>query len=201
MGSSADYSNFLLPGIIGIAVMVPAVDYTVGFISHLRAAGIFRKLAMTPMSRIEWNVSRIVTGTIIVLLSVAVSLIVAWLAFGIGPGVSVVSILLVLVGSVMFIGLGMIIAYIVKGEEAANAAFSITLPLIFLSGSIFPIGRLPWFLQDVAAISPLTYLNNGLRSAMTTGDTANAWVNLAIVGTVAIALFAIGVITLRWRDD
>jgi ABC-2 type transport system permease protein len=201
MGSSADYSNFLLPGIIGIAVMVPAVDYTVGFISRLRAAGIFRKLAMTPMSRIEWNVSRVITGTAIVLLSVAVSIIVARLAFGIRPGVSVVSILLVLAGSVMFIGLGMVIAYLVKGEEAANAAFTITLPLIFLSGSIFPVGRLPWFLQDVAAISPLTYLNNGLRGAMTTGDIANAWANLAIVSTVAIALFAIGVITLKWRDD
>jgi ABC-2 type transport system permease protein len=73
--------------------------------------------------------------------------------------------------------------------------------MIFLSGSIFPVGRLPWFLQDIAAISPLTYLNNGLRSAMTSGEMANAWANLAIVCTVAIALFAIGVITLKWRDD
>lgn len=200
-GSAASYADFLLPGIVGIAVMVPAVDYTVGFVSRLRAAGIFRKLAMTPMKRIEWNVSRVVTGTIVVLLSVIVALVAAWLAFGVIPGLSLVMVLLVLAGSVMFIGMGMIIAYVIKGEEAANAAFTITLPLIFLSGSIFPVGRLPWFLQAVAAVSPLTYLNDGLRSAMVAGNMASAAADLAIVSALAIVLFGIGVITLRWRED
>jgi ABC-2 type transport system permease protein len=109
--------------------------------------------------------------------------------------------LLVLAGSVVFIGLGMVIAYLIEGDEAANAAFAITLPLIFLSGSLFPVGRLPAFLQVMAAISPLTYLNDGLRSTMVTGDTRNALVDLAIVSTLAVALFAIGVIVLKWRDD
>ncbi len=202
MGSSAvSYGDFLLPGIVGIAVMVPAVDYTVGFIGRLRAAGIFRKLAMTPMKRVEWNVSRVVTGTAIVLLSVAVSLIVAWLAFGVYPGLNLMMALLVLAGSVMFIGMGMVIAYVVRGEEAANAAFTVTLPLIFLSGSIFPVGRLPWFLQAIAAISPLTYLNDGLRNAMAAGNMGSAMADLAIVSVLAAVLFAVGVIALRWRED
>ncbi len=199
--SAAGYADFLLPGIVGIAVMVPAIDYTVGYISRLRAAGIFRKLAMTPMRRVEWNVSRVVTGTAIVLLSVAVSLIVAWLAFGVSPGLNLMMVLLVLAGSVMFIGLGMVIAYVVRGEEAANAAFTITLPLIFLSGSIFPVGRLPGFLQVIAAISPLTYLNEGLRNAMAGGNMGAAMADLAIVSALAVVLFGIGVVTLRWKDD
>ncbi len=200
-GNAASYEDFLLPGIVGIAVMVSAVDYTVGFVSRLRAAGIFRKLAMTPMKRVEWNVSRVVTGTAVVLLSVAVSLIVAWLVFSIVPGLSFIMVLLVLAGAVMFIGMGMVIAYVVKGDEAANAAFTITLPLIFLSGSVFPVGRLPYFLQAVAAVSPLTYLNDGLRSASAAGGMGNAMTDLAIVSTLAIVFFAIGVIALKWRDD
>ena len=199
--NAVSYVDFLLPGILGIAVMVPAVDYTVGFIGRLRAAGIFRKLAMTPMKRVEWNVSRVVTGTIVVLLSVVVSLAVARLAFGIIPGLNLIMVLLVLSGSVMFIGMGMIIAYLIKGDEAASAAFTITLPLIFLSGSIFPIGRLPPFLQAIAAISPLTYLNGGLRSAMTEGSMGNAVSDLAIVSVLAVVLFGIGVAVLRWRED
>ena len=202
MGSGgASYAEFLLPGIVGIAIMVPAVDYTVGFVSRLRAAGIFPKLAMTPMKRIEWNISRVVTGTIIVLLSVAFSLIVAWLAFGADPGLSIMFILLVLSGSVMFIGIGMVIAYVVKGDAAANAAFTITMPLIFLSGSIFPVGRLPPFLQAIAAISPLAYLNDGLRCAMVTGNMANSMTDLAIVSVLAVILFGTGVIVLKWRED
>lgn len=202
MGSNAgSYADFLLPGIVGIAIMVPAVDYTVGFVCRLRSAGIFRKLAMTPMKRIEWNVSRVVTGTFVVLLSVAISLVVAWLAFGIIPVVSFMMVLLVLAGSAMFIGMGMVIAYIIEGDEAANAAFTVTLPLILLSGSIFPVGRLPPFLQAIAAVSPLTYLNDGLRSAMVTGDMGSAMVDVAIVGTLAIVLFGIGIFALRWKVD
>ncbi len=199
--AGVNYMDFLLPGILGIAIMGSAVDLTVGFVTRLRLAGIFRKLAMTPMTRIEWNVSRAITGTLIVILSVGLSLIVAGLAFGARPAINVVAVLLVLAGSVMFIGLGMVIAYLIKGEGSANAAFTITLPLIFISGSIFPVEKLPSFLQALAFISPLTYLNDGLRSAIVTGNMGDAWMNLAIVSAVAVVLFGIGVAVLKWREE
>jgi ABC-2 type transport system permease protein len=199
--SGTSYAEFLLPGILGIAIMGSAVDTTVSFIAKLRSSGVFRKLAITPMKRFEWNASRVVTGTIISMLSVLVSVIVAWLVFGVVPGISLAAVLLLLAGSVMFVGLGMIIAYIVKGEGSANAALTITLPLIFISGSIIPADQMPWFLKDLAIISPLTYLNNGLRSAMITGNTGDAWMDLAVVGVLAVLLFGIGVAVLKWRDE
>ena len=199
--SGTSYAEFLLPGILGIAIMGSAVDTTVSFIAKLRSSGVFRKLAITPMKRFEWNVSRVVTGAIISILSASVSVIVAWLVFGVVPGISLAAVLLVLAGSVMFVGLGMIIAYIVKGEGSANAALTITLPLIFISGSIIPADQLPWFLKDLAIISPLTYLNDGLRSAMITGNMGDAWMNLAIVGVLAVLFFGIGVAVLKWRDE
>jgi ABC-2 type transport system permease protein len=199
--SGTSYAEFLMPGILGIAIMGSAVDTTVSFIAKLRSSGVFRKLSITPMKRFEWNISRIVTGTIIALMSVAVSLIVAWLAFRVLPGINPAAVLLVLAGSVLFVGLGMIIAYIVKGEGSANAALTITLPLIFISGSIIPAGQMPWFLTDFAIISPLTYLNNGLRSAMITGNMGDAWMNLAIVAALAVTLFGIGTALLKWSAD
>ena len=199
--SGTSYAEFLLPGILGIAIMGSAVDTTVSFIAKLRSSGVFRKLAITPMKRFEWNASRVITGTIISILSAMVSIIVAWLVFGVVPGINLAAVLLVLAGSVMFVGLGMIIAYIVKGEGSANAALTITLPLIFISGSIIPADQMPWFLKDLAIISPLTYLNNGLRSAMITGNMGDAWMSLAIVGVLAVVLFGIGVAVLKWRDD
>ncbi len=41
---------------------------------------------------------------------------------------------------------------------------------MFLSGSIFPVNQLPWFLQIIPMISPLTYLNDGLQAAIVTGN-------------------------------
>ncbi len=196
-----NYLAFLFPGIIGIAVMGSALDLTVGFISNYRSTGLMRKLAVTPLSRVEWNLSRVLSGTIVALASVIVSIAIAWLAFGIYPAVNLLSLLLVLAGSIVFVGLGMVIANVVKDGDAASAAsFTITLPLILVSGSLFPVTQLPWFLQAIATVSPLTYLNDGLRSAIVTGNTGNAAVDLAILTALGILLFCIGVISSRWGD-
>jgi ABC-2 type transport system permease protein len=196
------YLDFLLPGILGIAIMGSTLDLTVGFIANYRATGVLRKLAVTPLSRIEWNLSRVVTGTIVALASVIVSLIIGWVAFGVHPAINVIMLLLVISGSVMFVGLGMLIAYVLKDGDAASAAsFTITLPLILVSGSLFPVQHLPEFLQTITSISPLTYLINGLRSAMVTGDMADATANLAIVAVLGVVLFGLGIAALKWKDS
>ncbi|WP_424358350.1 ABC transporter permease [Methanocella sp. MCL-LM] len=200
--SNISYIDFLLPGIIGMSIMSSAVNGTVSTTARNRATGVFRKLATTPISRIEWNAARIVTQTLIIMLSVAVSLAVAWLIFGIIPNINVVSVLMIVAGAAVFSGLGMILSAFVKDVDAAeNAASAITFPLMFVSGSFIPVGNMPWFLQFIADVSPLTYLNDGLRSSMITGNYGDALTNLAIVGVLGIILFGIGVAVLRWKED
>ncbi|WP_424358346.1 ABC transporter permease [Methanocella sp. MCL-LM] len=193
--------DFALPCIVGIAVMGSSLDLAVGFIANYRETGVLRKLAVTPLSRTGWNLSRAAAGTIVALSSVAVTLIIAWMAFGVHPVVNLLLLPLVVAGSVAFTGIGMVISRVIKDGDAASAAsFTLTLPLILVSGTLFPADRLPGFLQAVAAISPLTYLNEGLRAAVLTGDTAAALVNLAIVAGYGIVLFCAGVVTLKWKE-
>jgi ABC-2 type transport system permease protein len=201
--SGPDYVDYLVPGVLGIAVMAPAIDQTVGVIAGLRATGLLKKIATTPMSGLEWNLSRAVTGLSVSLFSVAASLLTAWLMFGYIPVINVIWILMVVAGSVMSVGLGMIIAYLVKDREAANmAAFTVTFPLILISGSIFPTGQLPEFLGAIVSVSPLTYVNNGLRgSMMATGNMSGAVADLAVVGLLGIALFFIGVVIQKRRKN
>jgi ABC-2 type transport system permease protein len=73
--------------------------------------------------------------------------------------------------------------------------------MMFLSGSLFPVDQMPWFLQIIAKISPLTYLNDGLRAAMITGNSSMILTSMAIVLVLAAVLFGIGVVTLKWKDD
>lgn len=200
--ASINYIDFLLPGVIGMSIMSSAVNGTVSTTARNRATGVFRKLATTPLSRIEWNAARIVTQTLIIMLSVTVSLIVAWLIFGIIPNINPVSVLMIIAGAAVFSGLGMILSAFVKDVDAAeNAASAITFPLMFVSGSFIPVNNMPWFLQFIADISPLTYLNDGLRSSMITGNYGDALTNLAIVGVLGIILFGMGVAVLKWKED
>ena len=129
------YMGYLLSGILGMCIMFSALNETMGTISRYRANGVFNMLSVTPMSTVEWNLARIISGTIIVLLSVAVALGAAWLAFGILPSINVLSVLLMITGSFMFIGMGMIIAYVFDDVRSPNMiSLMITLPLMMVSG-------------------------------------------------------------------
>jgi ABC-2 type transport system permease protein len=200
--SSMSYVDFLLPGIIGMTIMMTCVSGTAGTTAKNRARGVFRKLATTPLSRIEWNASRIIVQTIALMVSMAISLVVAYAAFQARPEINAVSVLLVVAGGVLFAGLGSLIAVFVRDEDmVTNAASMATFPIMFISGSFMPVESMPWFLQDLAAVSPLTYLNNGLRSAMIAGSYGDAFACLAIVGAFGIVLFGLGVMLLKWRED
>ena len=199
---SISYLAFLLPGIVGMSIMSSAVNGTVGQMAHNRATGVFRKLATTPMSRFGYNAGRIITQTIILMMSTAIALFAGYLAFGVVPNVNPMMIVMVIAGGAVFSGLGMIIASFIKDEDtAANAASALTFPLMFVSGSFFPIDQMPWFLQYLAKVSPLTYLNDGLRSSMITGNNDLALTSLAVVGVLGIVLFLVGVIVMKWKED
>ena len=63
-------------------------------------------------------------------------------------------------------------------------------PMMFLSGVIFPIQQMPWFMQEIAKLIPLTYAGDAMRKIML----LNA--NLADVSNDLIILLGFGVITL-----
>jgi ABC-2 type transport system permease protein len=197
------YLGYLMPGILGIAVMGSTIDLTVGVIAGYRAAGLLKKIATTPVSGVEWNLSRAITGLAVALLSVTASLLAAWLMFGYVPALNAIVIAMFVAGSIMSTGIGMLIVYLVRDREAANmASFTLTFPMILISGSIFPTEQLPDLLKVLVALSPLTYLNSGLRNAMmASGSPHDAMVSLAIVSVLGVAFFAVGLIILKWRDS
>lgn len=200
--SGMNYFDFLLPGILAITIMSSAANMSVGTITRLRSIGVFRKLSTTPLSSKEWIASRIITLTVLVILSLAVALFLASLAFDIHPQINVVSLLLVVLGTALFAGFGILVANFVKNEESAmNAVGVITFPLMFVSGTLIPVENMPWFLQYLAKISPLTYLSEGLRSSMITGNTGDAVTDLAIIAVIGIVLFGLGTATFNWKED
>jgi ABC-2 type transport system permease protein len=73
-------------------------------------------------------------------------------------------------------------------------------PMMFLSGTFFPIDQMPDVLRTVARIIPLTYLSDALRQVMVGGA---AFAPLALCAAVLIgwlvACFAIAARTFRWQ--
>jgi ABC-2 type transport system permease protein len=100
-----------------------------------------------------------------------------------------------------FVGIGMILTRFVKeAQSAAAAANAITFPMMFLSGSFFPMEMMPRFLQTFAKLLPLYYVNEGLRASMVVVDNMAALRYSAVIGVFAAVVFILGVLATKWEE-
>lgn len=196
------FVDFFLPGVIGLTIMTSAVNWMVSTHTRYRNSGLFAKLSTTPLTRWEWLLSRMLWQFVVVLISTGAILAVGMLLYDVSVIMDPISLLLIILGSAMFSALGMVIARFIKDEESADAAAAaITFPMMFLAGSFFPIESMPGYLQVVAKVLPLTYLNDGLRDSMIYGNTESALINLVIVAVIALVLMVIGVYISKWKTE
>jgi ABC-2 type transport system permease protein len=65
-------------------------------------------------------------------------------------------------------------------------------PMMFLSGVFFPIQQMPWYMQDISKILPLTYASDALRKVMVLGagvtQISTDLIILIVFGIVMIAI-------------
>jgi len=196
------FIDYFVPGLIGMTLMTTGIFGAVGWNTRNRELGILKKLATTPLSKLEWIVGVVLFELVMCAISTGIILAVGVLIFDLRVLPSIYSILLIVAGAITFPGMGMVIARFVKETDSADAAANaITFPMMFLSGSFFPLEMMPEFLREIAKVLPLTYLNNGLRDSMVYGNAQSALTNTAIVLIVGIAFIIIGSLITSWRQE
>jgi len=196
------YIDFFVPGVIGMTAMTTSIFTSVSISAQFKKNGIFHKLATTPLRRYEWILSRTIYNVLISYLGMAVMILMGIGIFGMKMTLDAVSLLMVAMASLMFTGLGMIIARFVKDPDGADAAANvITFPMMFLSGTFFQLSQMPQFLQTIARVLPLTYVSEGLRAAMIFGQTQQAIYNTALITVLGIASIVIGSLITKWEED
>jgi len=196
------YIDFFLPGVIGMTAMTTSIFTAVSISARFKENGVFHKLATTPLKRYEWILSRTVYNVLISYLGMAVMIIIGMTVFSMKMTLDAISLLMVAMASLMFTGLGMIIARFVKDPDGADAAANvITFPMMFLSGTFFPISQMPQFLQTIAQVLPLTYVSDGLRAAMIFGQSQQAIYNTALITGLGLASILVGSVITKWEEE
>ncbi len=160
--------DFLLPGILAMALMQLGLFGTAQPLVALRDQGVLRRLSATPLPR--WTV---LASQIAMRLTIALAQTLIIVGFGViafqvpFKGNPLFLLGMVILGALTFIALGYVVAAFSKNQETASGISSlVNFPMMFLSGLFFPVEFVPQFLQPVIAALPLTYLVDAIRQIM-----------------------------------
>ena len=195
------FIEFFIPGIIAMMVMTESLFGTVNLNTELRQKGIISKLATTPITRTDWIVSNILYQFMLAVIATTAMLLVGYGVFDVKLQINAWLPLFIVLDVFMFVGIGMLLTRVVReAQSAAAAANAVAFPMMFLSGSFFPLEMMPRFLQTFAKVLPLYYVNEGLRASMVFHDNRAALRYAAILGVLATAVFILGIITTRWEE-
>lgn len=197
------YIDFLLPGIVALSLMQMAV-FSVAFVFvDYKEKGILKRLIATPMKPWQFVTANVITRLMVGLAQSTILITIGIFAFNshvIGSYWLVLP--SVVLGSIMFLGMGFAISGLAKTVEAVPAiANLIVFPMLFLGGTFFPLDSMPNWLQHVVQYLPLTYLSHALREVMANGAGFSAISHdLLFMGIWAVVLVALANITFGFEE-
>lgn len=164
---SDDPLTFLVPGVYAVAIMSSAM-VSMGIATGFeRSYLVLKRLGATPLTRTELVFAKVLSIFVIELLQ-AVVLLSLGVALGWRPEGNTwpLAIVIVLLGTSAFGGVGLLLAGRLRAEINLAAQNGLYLLLLLLGGMIIPRDSLPGFLSDAALALPSTALADGLRASL-----------------------------------
>ncbi|MHB2036877.1 MAG: ABC transporter permease [Nitrososphaerales archaeon] len=202
ISKSYSYIDFLIPGLVGFAILTSPMFSMVNISSEYKKSKFFKQLSLTPLTKGEWLTSKVIWYVVLSMISFVLMTTIG--VFGFGAQLSINSWILpfLIVGPMFFVSLGMLVGSVTKSVESAGVVGNIiTFPMMFLSGTFFPISSMPAYLQSFAHILPLYYLIAGLNNVMLYGNFSGALIDIGVLIVLSAVVFTLAVRFFKWRED
>ncbi|MFF3157864.1 ABC transporter permease [Streptomyces sp. NPDC057910] len=194
-GKSVD---FLAPGILALAVMSTAFTGQAIATGFERRYGVLKRLGASPLPRWALMTSKTLAVLVTEVLQVVLLTVIAF-ALGWSPHGNPLAVLLLLVlGTAAFSGLGLLMAGTLKAEATLAAANLVFLLLLVAGGVIVPMDKFPGGVQSVLDLLPISALSGGLRDVLQEGASM-PWGNLAILAVWAVLGLGSAAKFFRWE--
>jgi ABC-2 type transport system permease protein len=192
--------HFFIPGILGMLLMVVTIVLTALAIVKEKETGTLEQLIVTPVKSPQLILGKLLPFFAIGLVDIVLVVLVATLWFRV-PIKGNLGLLLALspVFLLTTLGLGLFISTISKNQQQAMlSTIFFAMPMIILSGFIFPIANMPRIIQYFTYIVPLRYFLVIIRGLFLKASTfAELWPSAAAL--VAFGLAILGISILRFR--
>ncbi|GAA4800199.1 ABC transporter permease [Streptomyces ziwulingensis] len=204
------YRAFLFPGVLLMALQAPAIAVGASIVWD-RQSGFLRQVLAAPLSRGSILVGICLGGATSGTLYAACVLVTApVVGVPYGPGLLLVLLELALI-AFAFTAFGVVAAVTISRPETFQIVIGLAMmPLLFLSGAMFPAGGLPGWLGAAVLLNPLTYGVDAVRRAMpgdgvvtygdrVTGPEPFGWAPPVLLEVGLIALLGLAAVTVAAR--
>jgi ABC-2 type transport system permease protein len=184
---------FMIPGVLALILLVVTSNLAAMGIVREKELGTLEQLNVTPLRRWELIVGKLLPYAVIALVDVLLVVAVAVFWFEVPLRGSVV---LLFGMSIVYVfctlALGLFISTISDTQQQAmmTATFFFLMPMIYLSGFIFPIENMPGIIQLATYLIPLRYFLVIVRGIFLKG------IGLSLLWPEAIALASWGMVVL-----
>jgi len=162
-----DFRTFLFPGVLATSVLFTAAFSGISMVWD-REFGFLREMLVAPVSTTAILTGKCLGGATVATLQ---SLIILALAGLVGVPYNLVMMVelvgLLFLMAFMICALGLFLSARVKQVQSAMPLVQLTItPLMFLSGSLFPLSNLPGWLHVATTLNPMTYAVEPIRSVV-----------------------------------
>jgi ABC-2 type transport system permease protein len=163
-GGGTSFRTFLFPGVLATSVLFTAAFAGISLVWD-REFGFLREMMVAPISRasIIWGKclggAIVATGQSLVLLALLGTVGIPY-----SPVLIAELIACLFFGALLLTGLGVLLSTRIKTIQAAMPVSQLLImPMMFLSGALFPIAGLPGWLSVLTRLNPLTYVVQPMR--------------------------------------
>lgn len=184
---------FMVPGILGLVLMISTISLMSMAIVREREIGTMEQLIVTPIKTHQLLLGKLIPFTLIgfVILVIVMVIMTQW--FGIiVRGNKLFLVFAAFLFVLSNLGIGLFISTVSKTQQQAMMAsvFAIMMPMIYLSGFAFPIENMPQVFQYITYAIPLRYFITILRGVVLKG------IGLSSLWLETLILFGMGVLLL-----
>ena len=202
--STFTYFDFVLIGLVGMALMNSAIQGLAITMARYRDTQILKRITTTPLKPWVFIAAEVLSRLVLNAVQIALILGIGVKFFSAHITGSVPLLLLIsLFGAILFQLLGFFVATMSRNTDTAQSmSQAITVPMMFLSGVFFPIDQLPHWLYSVVKFLPLSPLLRSMRSvALEGGSLANNVSDLTLISVWVIALAIITTYRFKMNAD
>jgi ABC-2 type transport system permease protein len=201
------YLQFIFPGMIGMTILFSSIFSSISIVWD-REFGFMKEMLVAPISRLSIVIGKTISGTLI---SVAQAVIILMLIPFLGMHITVMQFIEVVSISVLvsfcITSLGILIAARLTSFDGFNIIMNfLVMPMLFLSGAMYPVTSMPSALRHLTLLNPLTYGIDAFKHVLLKNGTPPLgpefplFLDLSLVTAVSLVMLTLAALSFRRKE-